>query len=148
MGVTSDVGIAVTNKIDKLMRETLKAVAHGEDAVQMLDSMYVGEKAGWKLYHHGHIKWYTDSDPAIKAVHDFLTSAVDEDLGGVPDPEKPGLSWGDCVSYIIMTPEHISTEGIEMHGNYEDPFCLGYVMQLSFDDPRTDDNTTTERETT
>lgn len=129
MGVFSDVGIAVTLPVDKLMRETLNALAHGHEAIEMLDSMFVREQDGWKLYHNESIKWYVDGDPAIAAVHNFLTSAIDGDL------ETPGVEYGDCITYIVLTSEYITSDGgpVENHGNQDDPFNLGYSFKLAFD---------------
>ena len=131
MGVHSDVGIAVTLRVDKLMRETLNAIAHGHESIEMLDSMFVREQAGWKLYHHDSIKWYTTGDPAISVVHDFLTAAIDGEL------ETPGVDYADCITYIVLTSEHITTDGgpVENYGNQGDPFNLGYSFKLAFDSP-------------
>ena len=128
MGVTSDVGIAVTSKVDKLMRETLNAIAHGHEAIEMLDGMFVYEKDGWRLYHNEYIKWYTDVDVVVKAVHDFLTAAIDGDL------ETPGVDYSDCITYVVLTPEYVSVddEAVTTYGNQNDPFNLGYTFSLDY----------------
>jgi hypothetical protein len=128
MGVTSDVGIAVTSKVDKLLRETLNAIAHGHEAIEMLDAMFVREEAGWKLYHNDCIKWYTDVDVVVKAVHDFLTAAIDGDL------ETPGVDYSDCITYIVLTPEYVSVDdgAVQNCGNQNDPFNLGYTFSLDY----------------
>lgn len=134
MAVISDVGIAVTLEVDKLMRETLNAVAHGHEAIEMLDSMFVREQDGWKLYHSPMIRWYKDTDPAITAVHNFLTSAVDGDFDNEVD-------YQECITYVVLTPESVSDGAAESHGFQSDPFNLGYSFTLQYDPPPTTEKT-------
>lgn len=130
MAVISDVGIAVTLEVDKLMRETLNAIAHGHEAIEMLDSMFVREQDGWKLYHNSMIRWYTENDDAVSAVHNFLTAAVDGDF----DNET---NYQECITYIVLTPESLPEGAAESHGFQDDPFNLGYSFSLKFDAPPT-----------
>lgn len=131
MGTYSDVAIAITNRVDKLMRETFNALPNGHEAIQMMDSMFVREQEGWKLYHNDAINWYIPEDPVIKMVHEFLHSVADGDV----DPH--GVSFTHCVNYMIMCAEYVATENgaIETVGYQDDPFNVGYSFKLQYDPP-------------
>ena len=103
-----EVGIAVTGKVDKLIRETMRALPHGHEATAILDSMFVREQAGWKLYHGASIKWYVAIDPVIRLVHDVLKVVT--------------ADWAGCARYVIVYDAESQT-----HGLPENPFNLRYV---------------------
>jgi hypothetical protein len=120
MGNTQDVGIAVTLKVDKLIRDTLKSLPMGHESTKMLDEMKKGERDGWVLYHHDNIKWYIHEDLVVRNVHYLLESIGTED------------GRDEEVVYLIIQ-EEIPEGVIERVGGHEDPFNLGYDFRLKYD---------------
>jgi hypothetical protein len=120
MSGESDVAIALTDRLNKLLRETLRAVPQGDESLALLDSMYEGTRDGWVLYHNPSIKWYYEQDPVIGNIDTLVRSFTAEDEHQYE------------VTYFSIYSE-IPDGYIDHVGGQEDPFGLGYTLKLQYD---------------
>lgn len=102
-------------------------LAYGHESIAMLDDMFVREQKNWKLYHCASIKWYVESDPAIKNVDSLLYSMSD---GADGESEDRSL----LIRYIVIH-EEIPDGVIDSMGGYDDPFGLGYTLKIEYIPP-------------
>lgn len=124
MGARSDVAIAVSLEIDKIMRDTLRALAQGHESIELLDNMFVAEQRGWKLYHHDSIRWYPETDVAIRNIHDILDGMSDG-----AENERDDRSYA---IHVIQIPEEVPEDWIRSMGSANSPFALGYTLKLEY----------------
>lgn len=123
MGYCTDVAIAVTLELDKLIRQTVNMSAQGAEIIALLDGMYKGEQDGWKLYHNRYAYWYVDDqeDTPVAVLHALLTDIADDEA-----------TQGN-ITYMQMHYDNAVVDGLVDHcGEYNDPFNIGYTLKIDY----------------
>jgi hypothetical protein len=121
MGDRNNVAIAVTNEVDRLLRNTMKSLAHGDQSVALLDQMHVADKNGWRLYHREYIDWHRGR-PECRNIDEFLRNLVyDIDV----EYEKQ--------IQMVKLSDYLPDDIADTLGGSEDPFGLGYELTVTYD---------------